>query len=616
MAVGSLAETLNFGYCTDEIIGVGHGQADVFMAGAICIPAEQARQFAGNKITYVSVGFGASTPKKVTVFLTYDLKEQPFYTQEARLKVNQFNDVPLTTPYEFEDKDVYVGYSIRTTAASDFPIGFDGYTAGANPNGDWYTSSMDESKLLSSWRHEGSEHGNLSLRILVDGDQMAGFQRIANLMNLQVPTFVRPEIAFAPTLVVQNNGAADITSLGVTTKISDEAEIVKTLTLSPALVSGECRIIELPGITTNATGQDIPMTVTLTKVNGDTNQATDGVAITTTLVSSKYLMNRTCVIEEGTGQWCGWCPRGYVALENMREKYTDGSYIGIAVHRMSGGDPKTDVMHCSSYDSFAYANFSSYPTAVYNRITKYAISPESTQDVYNYVTALPANAFIKISAEYADDTHKDVKVYVIGESPKDMNSHKYGVAIVLTEDNVGPYNQNNYYAGGSSGKMGGFESMSSYPKVMFNDVARDIFDWQGNRTAFPAQIKANTPYLYEKTVSLANVTNPENANVIALLINTANGEIENAASCRIGNMGNMVAVSEIGDDLHDGLHVALAPGALTVSGEGLAETNVYDIAGKLHATLHGEGTAYLAPGLYIVNAMVGGHNESVKVIIK
>ena len=38
--------------------------------------------------------------------------------------------------------------------------------------------------------------------------------------------------------------------------------------------------------------------------------------------------------EELTGTWCGWCPRGAVALENMRNKYPD-TFIGIAVH---GGD--------------------------------------------------------------------------------------------------------------------------------------------------------------------------------------------------------------------------------------------------------------------------------------
>ena len=41
--------------------------------------------------------------------------------------------------------------------------------------------------------------------------------------------------------------------------------------------------------------------------------------------------DRVTVVEEGTGTWCGWCVRGIVALEYMRENYPD-KFIGIGVH--------------------------------------------------------------------------------------------------------------------------------------------------------------------------------------------------------------------------------------------------------------------------------------------
>lgn len=43
-----------------------------------------------------------------------------------------------------------------------------------------------------------------------------------------------------------------------------------------------------------------------------------------------YVAQRNVVVEEGTGTWCGYCPRGTVAIKRMNEKYPD-QFIGIAV---------------------------------------------------------------------------------------------------------------------------------------------------------------------------------------------------------------------------------------------------------------------------------------------
>ena len=50
--------------------------------------------------------------------------------------------------------------------------------------------------------------------------------------------------------------------------------------------------------------------------------------------------------EEATGTWCGWCPRGAVALNWMDHDY-EGYWQGIAVHN---GDPMSDA----DYDNGLY----------------------------------------------------------------------------------------------------------------------------------------------------------------------------------------------------------------------------------------------------------------------
>jgi hypothetical protein len=58
-------------------------------------------------------------------------------------------------------------------------------------------------------------------------------------------------------------------------------------------------------------------------------------ATTLTSIPEKFTVG-----EEKTGSWCGWCPRGAVALAQME---TTPNFIGIAVHN-------ADPMTISSYD--------------------------------------------------------------------------------------------------------------------------------------------------------------------------------------------------------------------------------------------------------------------------
>jgi len=47
---------------------------------------------------------------------------------------------------------------------------------------------------------------------------------------------------------------------------------------------------------------------------------------------------RISVVEELTGTRCGWCPRGLVGMQKLRQEYGD-RFIGIGVHNFSTADP-------------------------------------------------------------------------------------------------------------------------------------------------------------------------------------------------------------------------------------------------------------------------------------
>jgi len=70
--------------------------------------------------------------------------------------------------------------------------------------------------------------------------------------------------------------------------------------------------------------------------------------------------SRTVLVEEFTGEWCGWCPIGMMELEEMIARYGD-TIIVVAVHT---GDP----LESPSASAMIGAWGSSAPSALINRV--------------------------------------------------------------------------------------------------------------------------------------------------------------------------------------------------------------------------------------------------------
>ena len=66
--------------------------------------------------------------------------------------------------------------------------------------------------------------------------------------------------------------------------------------------------------------------------------------------------------------------------------------------------------------------------------------------------------------------------------------------------------------------------------MLFHDVARNIpSDWEGYANSVPQTLKAGEEYPFTvKALSLGRTSEPKNANIIALLIDTKTSEIINA----------------------------------------------------------------------------------------
>src|SRR5699024_9743681 len=198
------------------------------------------------------------------------------------------------------------------------------------------------------------------------------------------------------------------------------------------------------------------ITVSISNINGngaDDNGDNDSLSKDLFVLSQD--VSRKVVIEEGTGTWCGWCPRGIVAMEYMYDHPDDyPNFIGIAVHN---GDPMT----VPEYDSGA--NFSGFPGSNVNRVLLGAnVSQEDWVEYYNDRKDMMAPADLEMDGVYQYGT-RELNLDVTTNFYTDIDDAHFALSVIVVENGVSGtdsnWGQSNYYSGGSQGPMGGFENL-------------------------------------------------------------------------------------------------------------------------------------------------------------
>ena len=269
-----------------------------------------------------------------------------------------------------------------------------------------------------------------------------------------------------PTFAVRNNGTAPVTSATLNVKINEE---VITIEIEEAnIAKGATEIIYLNELILNAGKNEV--VITLESVNG---QATDdNVCNNISIFNINGVVpapSRAVLVEEGTGTWCVWCPRGAVFMDKLSSVYK-GLFIPVAVHNGS-----TDPMVVPVYNTFM--GFTAFPSSKVNR--GYLGDPSGTEDPFLTEIAKPAAAQFLVGSKY-DESTKTLDVSVELEFLASVTGNHF-VSLVLTEDDVrgttAGYNQANAYAGGGNGVMGGYEILSNpvpASQMVYEHVARAV----------------------------------------------------------------------------------------------------------------------------------------------
>lgn len=547
--------------------------------GAIYIPAEVAQLYKGFTVSAVKYGLAAQADD-VEVFVTKDLNADPIVTKKASVAYKGWNEVALTTPYEIDGDGFYIGYSYTGSAVSL------GMTTTFSENGCW-------ADLGDGWQNYATQKGEsakaLAIQARITGDNLP-----LDLM-LYTDTHEYAVVKGEPCKLefsVKNLCSVAVRNLQVGYSIDGGEETVCDFKTTMGSNIDKSFAIEHEGFST--TGKH-SLKMRVVSINGKDDAYAPNSELVLGLNVKNSLPVQRLVVEEGTGTWCQYCPKGIVGFRKASEAYPN-HFIGIAIHR-------SDNLVTNTYEDLV---FESLPNCYFNRNTKSAIEPsfESIETAVKKLMEKTPVMGVDANVKYTDSGKKKISVEALTTF---LGAHKgmnYRLSFVLLESGITGYTQVNAFAGGKLGEMGGFEKLPNPATIDMDHVARMNYSYNGIEGSIPADVEADETTRYTTTLDVpSTIQNPDNCDLVVLVIDAAAGRIEN---------GVKVALGEHTTGIRDAEKVVVPD--FSFSGDRL---NVDGFAGTVRLyTADGVevSNSNLAPGMYIVKATAGNQTVTKKLI--
>ncbi|MDY4464127.1 MAG: hypothetical protein SPE31_07345, partial [Prevotella sp.] len=584
---------VNWDYCgqsTSSSTGIGSFYYDNDIEYAMRIPAEHIEAYKGCKISaieyYTPRLFGNDQHHHDVeyVFITARGKDY-IIKQSVRTLRGQWMRIELSQPYTITGEEIFVGigrHGILSTEWANEDIVEDGFWRRLMGGDYGYTG-----KWVKNAGYPDKYNHPLSVRALIEGDALPDDIAMSsvklgdggNADNTKRPAMAADTLAEMETDVLgrcftysigadgkyyapqpsqpKKNVTATTESAGKKTisfKVRNRSmRTVRQITLDPYVDGVQQKpitidtylptnwednvTIDLP----NLGGRSHNMTFNVTDIDGkpDAVPFNSWGEVNYSLNPTTYFPRRI-VMEEATGTWCGWCPEGMATIEQMSKKYPD-NFIAIAIHddyEMRVGNSYRPLLDMVTNYPYAYINRKDW-------MSPWPFDIEDMKDKGEAKVTTQARCLSAKEVEVESET-------VFGFS--DSETAEYRLAYVVTEDNVGPYMQNNAYSNPSAEDnpddlMNWWVHQDSRVTMTFNEVAREIFDYNGVEGLLPRGVVEGETYKTKYTLTVPdNVSNMDNVKIVTLLLDTRTGEILNADLCSLSDIPDTSISNITADD--------------------------------------------------------------------
>jgi len=369
--------------------------------------------------------------------------------------------------------------------------------------------------------------------------------------------------------------------------------------------------------------ENIEVTVSIDQVNGESDPNMSDNTAMASYLAMLFFPDRKVLLEQATGTWCTWCPRGHVFSDYMEETYPNA--IAVAVHN-------SDPMANATYDNGIGDLIGGYPSGLVDRVYN-DIDPSEFEEYYLQRMEDPAIVEVSVQTEYNAST-RDLMVNVDASFAINTTGD-YRINAIIVENNItgtsSGYAQVNSYSGGQFGPMGGYEDLPNpvpASQMVYDHVGRRIFGgWDGTAQSIPGTIVAGESYTQDYSHTLPGSWDDSEIMVIGVVIDQNTGEIVNA-----NEVQGILSTENL---LNAGFDFRLYPSpavestnvALDLTEAGDIQYHVYDLAGKQVLSqspgrltpgkyLHTLDVSNLKSGIYIVTILKDGYSVSKKLSVK
>ena len=539
------------------IAGIGTGKAETYdVAYHITDPS-----LAGLEIRGINVPVQTNAPNitDYKAWLSTNLtiennKNVPDIVSVDFTPDGKWANVTFEKPYLLTEEGVYVGY---TLTVSSIDVNRDN-DPGKTPIMCFSSTATDE-LYIHSTRTERKWKRLAESSYLPAGRAYAFVVRLGgDPIKKNAAAFSAPDelTLYALTgqqkslsLMLSNHGTSDITR--ITCEIDIDGEVtqqVKATNLKGTYYGQHSTVkLTLPALDTPGSRH---VNIRIAKVNEVDNEDLEpaidfNIAIIDKTPTHKPLM------EEYTGGWCGWCPRGMAAMEAMTSRHPD-DFIGVAYHN---GDPMQITLTTPNTPS-------GYPHAFIDRVitgrdeqgADRGYDPffgssnggslgiekdwKTRQGIFTPVS-------LELEAEWADGDSTAIIARSHSTFVNALKHNPFRLAYILVADDLHnttrEWAQANYYAGTSSSDpyLKPLTTLAGTIRDLhFNDVAVQLSCPGPTALAesLPEQVVDGKPYEHTYTFDISKnslIQDKSKLRVVVVLINTLTREVSNAEKATV-----------------------------------------------------------------------------------
>ncbi len=600
-AIPVMAEdaTLEFSYGTpgEEFKVYGYGKKETYD-----VAIRLGREMAGARVN------GFTVPLPVEAAQVANLKGW----LSSRLKLENKKNVPdlgeveaalddwtltatFTEPVTVPENGVYVGYSFdvvslaTTEGVYSYPDNPIACVSGDNTDGMY----VHTSRTVLKWKSIVDQLGAVSpMTVSLTGD----FHADAAAVSIPAKPYVEAGHEGDVKVIITNHGSTQIGSVSYSFNANSKEGSGEYAFETPIEASFGAEgdfSFSIPAFDEYGT---YPITVSIDKVNGVDNPDPQRTAESDFVVAPFVPVNRP-LIEEYTGLWCGYCPAGYVALEELAEELGD-NFIALSYH--NGDD--MEIMKDADFPIAQFQNSIGYPEAQVNRAISTYPDTDSLRDLWKQYSSEFSPVNIDVDIRWTDDSHSAIEATALVGFIERLENHNYRVAFALVADNLSDpsFVQSNNYSGKDyPGKWWELftQGGSRVKGLVFNSILSATSDINGVEGSLPEKIEMGETYTTTHIFTMDDIRNTSGKEflnqdcrlrVVAYIVDTENKRVVNSNTSKAESGYIPAAIFGVEADV------------------GIAAREYYDLQGR---RLSGEPDA----GAYIrIDVLDNGTRKAVK----